>query len=320
MKEKEIRPKDIFNKYLRLAKQDCYDIFKDSKKIKLKCYACNGNSKKLFSKYGFNYCECINCKTIFVNPRPKEKYFRDFYLNGKSVKYWSTTFYKKTAKSRKEKLWKRKAEIILKKLDKNIEIVDIGGGYGLFAEVVREISNNPITIIEPNKELASICKQKGFNVIEKFIEDVKNSDLSDKKKCFLNFELFEHLFDPKDMVKKLYQIMKKGDLFCFTTLSGLGFDIQMLKENSKSIFPPHHLNFFNPDSVKLMLKKIGFKNINVETPGQLDVDIVLNDLKNCKDQFMKNFIYKLDEKQIIEFQKMLVKSKLSSHMWTWSNK
>ena len=81
---------------------------------------------------------------------------------------------------------------------------------------------------------------------------MKNEDLSEKKKCFLNFELFEHLFDPKDMTTKLYQIMKKGDLFCFTTLSGFGFDIQMLKENSKSIFPPHHLNFFNPVSVELM--------------------------------------------------------------------
>ena len=46
----------------------------------------------------------------------------------------------------------------------------------------------------------------------------------------------------------------------------------------------------------------------------------LNDLKNCKDQFMKNFLRKLDEKQIIEFQKMLVDAKLSSHMWTWSYK
>lgn len=320
MKEKEIRPQSIFKKYLSLARQDAYNIFKNSKKKQINCFACNGKSKKIFLKFGFTYCECINCKTIFVNPRPIEKYFREFYTKGKSVKYWSNTFYKKTAKNRKEKLWKRKAEIILNKIDKDIELVDIGGGYGIFAEVVKENYKNPITIIEPNKELACINRKKGFNVIEKFIEDVQKKDLSKNKKCFLSFELFEHLFDPKDMVKKLYKIMKKGDLFCFTTLSGLGFDIQVLKDNSKSVFPPHHLNFFNPNSVEQMLKKIGFKNINVETPGQLDVDIVLNDLPKCKDQFIQSFIPRLNDKQIMEFQKMIVDTKLSSHMWVWSNK
>ena len=79
---------------------------------------------------------------------------------------------------------RKKAEIILERLDSNIELVDIGGGYGIFAEVVREISKNPITIIEPNKELALICRKKGFNVISKFVEDVKIADLSKKKMLF----------------------------------------------------------------------------------------------------------------------------------------
>ena len=320
MKENEIRPKDIFKKYLNLAKKDANDIFKNSKKIKLNCYACNGSTTKLFSKFGFTYCECKKCKTIFVNPRPKEVYFRKFYTNGKSVKYWSNTFYKKTAKNRKEKLWRKKAEIILERLDSNIELVDIGGGYGIFAEVVREISKNPITIIEPNKELALICRKKGFNVISKFVEDVKIADLSKKKKCFLSFELFEHLFDPKDMLIKLYRLMKKGDIFLFTTLSGSGFDIQMLKQNSKSIFPPHHLNFFNPVSVERLLKVVGYKNINVETPGLLDVDIVSNDLSKCTNQFIKDFLPKLNENQKEVLQKIISDTKSSSHMWVWSVK
>ena len=310
----------IFNKYLNLAKLDAKKIFKDSNKIKLNCFACNGNSKKLFTKFGFTYCECINCKTIFVNPRPKEKYFRDFYTNGKSVKYWSDTFYKKTAKNRKEKLWKKKAELILQRLNEKVELVDIGGGYGIFADVIRETSNNPITIIEPNKDLALICKKKKFNVIEKFVEDVNQSDLSNKKKCFLSFELFEHLFDPKNMIDKVYKLMKKGDIFSFTTLSGSGFDIQMLQEHSKSIFPPHHLNFFNPQSLILLMKKIGFKKINIETPGKLDIDIVLNDILHCKNKFIKEFLQKLNNQQKQELQKMISDTNSSSHIWVWAIK
>ena len=68
-----------------------------------------------------------------------------------------THFIKKLLKIEKKSFGEKKAEIILERLDSNIELVDIGGGYGIFAEVVREISKNPITIIEPNK-------RAGFNL------------------------------------------------------------------------------------------------------------------------------------------------------------
>ena len=78
----------------------------------------------------------------------------------------------------------------------------------------------------------------------------------------------------------------------------------MLKQNSKSIFPPHHLNFFNPVSVERLLKVVGYKNINVETPGLLDVDIVSNDLSKCTNQFIKDFLPKLNENQKKYFKKL----------------
>ena len=62
--------------------------------------------------------------------------------------------------------------------------------------MLRQISKNPITIIEPNNQLASIC-QKKFNVIKKYIEDISKRDLSNNTKFYVSFELFEHLHDPK---------------------------------------------------------------------------------------------------------------------------
>ena len=79
--------------------------------------------------------------------------------------------------------------------------------------------------------------------------------------------------------------MGNDDLFVFTTLSGTGADIQLLWENSKSISPPHHLNFFNPYSIKLILERTGFDQILVTTPGQLDMDILSTNFKLIKDRF-----------------------------------
>ena len=88
------------------------------------------------------------------------------------------------------------------------------------------------------------------------------------------FELFEHLYDPKLFLKKVYKILNKNGIFYFTTLNGLGFDIQMLGKFSNSIYPPYHINFFNPRSIEVLLKKIGFKIILIDTPGKLDLNIV----------------------------------------------
>ena len=80
----------------------------------------------------------------------------------------------------------------------------------------------------------------------------------------------------KHWLNSLFEIMNNGDMLIFTTLSGMGLDIQLLKENSKSVSPPHHLNFLNPKSVSNMLTEVGFSVLEITTPGKLDIDIVRN--------------------------------------------
>ena len=41
MKESEIRPKDIFDEYLRLAKIDTINYFTDELRLQISCPACN---------------------------------------------------------------------------------------------------------------------------------------------------------------------------------------------------------------------------------------------------------------------------------------
>ena len=110
------------------------------------------------------------------------------------------------------------------------------------------------------------------------------------KKTFVSFELFEHLHDPKIFLEILNDLMDSGDSFIFTTLSGMGVDIQTLWEDSKAVSPPMHLNFLNPRSVEILLKEIGFKVIEISTPGKLDIDIMNNNIDKIKAKFWKNFL------------------------------
>jgi len=101
-------------------------------------------------------------------------------------------------------------------------------------------------------------------------------------------------------------------------LNGKGFDIQLLKENSNSIYPPYHINFFNINSLKIILKKIGFKKILIDTPGELDFNIVEknHDLipNNINRLIFKKLLKKMTNSEKINFQKLLKKQLLSSHM------
>jgi len=318
MKEEEIRPQKIFDEYLSLAKQDTETYFSEVEKISSVCLACESVADHAFDKNGFSYEVCPNCQTLFVNPRPVALAFSKYYTESPSSRYWASTFYKETAEARREKLWKPKAHLILQTLEKynssEYMLVDVGGGFGLFAEEIRSLSGKTPVVIEPGPDLAAACRDKSLHVIEKFLEDVAPADLPSGAKAFVSFELFEHLHDPSAFLGQLMELMNSKDLFIFTTLSGAGVDIQTLWEDSKSVMPPHHLNFLNPRSVELLLNQLGFESLSITTPGKLDIDILENNFEAIKDRFWRTFIATASPDQKEEWQAMIAASGWSSHM------
>ena len=317
MKEKDIRPRKIFDKFLHLTSLDIQKYFSKSK-VKINCVACGKKGKFSFKKEGFSYYECQKCKTLFVNPRPKKDSFENFYKRSSSIKFLSTNLYKKTERARKEKIFKPRAKMIFKILkknkNKNYNCVDIGGGVGIFAKEISKLMKSEAIVIEPSPFLAKECKKKKLIVVQKFLEKVKKADLPIKRKVFTCFELIEHLHNPSKFIKNLAKLMSKKDLFIFTTLSGTGTDILALWNNSKAIIPPHHINFFNPKSIVIFLKKNKFKILNISTPGKLDINILENEKKRIKDRFWKTFVYLAGKTDKVKMQKLITDINFSSHM------
>jgi 2-polyprenyl-3-methyl-5-hydroxy-6-metoxy-1,4-benzoquinol methylase len=269
MKEEEIRPKKVFDEYLRLAALDTNIYFGNSNRQPLMCPACDTQGNFAFNKHGFSYEECPACQTLFVSPRPPAADFFRYYQESASASYFATTFYRETAEARREKLWRPKAVMVydvLKKFDADkYGVVDIGGGYGIFAEEYQRLTDISVTIIEPGPEMAKICREKGLTVVESFLENVHREQLLEGPKVFVSFELFEHLHDCRVFLERLSALMKPGDLFLFTTLSGMGVDIRALWNESNSI-SLQHLNFFNPKSVKSLIERVGLLTLTGD-PG-----------------------------------------------------
>lgn len=318
MKEEEIRPKQIFDEYLRLTERDTETYFNGIKRDDVACPACGLEGVHSFVKQGFSYRECLACQTLFVSPRPPAEAFSRYYQESESAKYWASTFYKETAEARREKLWRPKALMIQELLEQFATeqhgLVDIGGGYGIFAEEYEKISGKKVTVIEPGPALAQVCRDKGLVVVQGFLENIKPEQLGAGPKAFVSFELFEHLHDPEEFLRHLFDLMLVGDLFIFTTLSGVGVDIQALWEDSKSVSPPHHLNFLNPKSAQTLLKRVGFDVLQTSTPGKLDIDILCNNQQHIKDRFWRTFAIQATEDEKQTMQSFVANNGLSSHM------
>lgn len=320
MKEEDIRKREIFDKFLELVEQDIDTFFADKYLFEtINCPACESKEYKgEFEKLRFKYVSCNNCKTLFVNPRPSFDALKQFYVQSPSTQFWVNEFFKPVAEVRREKIFKPRADFITEKFgnDPAWLIGDIGAGFGLFLEELRKLwPESEFVAIEPSLEMAEICQQKGFNVQNLPVEEV--SEYKGQFDFLTAFELFEHLFDPRDFLEKVNFLLKPGGHFLLTTLNGQGFDIQLLWEKSKSISPPHHLNFFNPESIAALLENCGFIVEEVATPGRLDWDIVDGMVKHSDvdlGRFWKFIAYYKNETCKNELQEWIAGNNLSSHM------
>jgi 2-polyprenyl-3-methyl-5-hydroxy-6-metoxy-1,4-benzoquinol methylase len=330
LKEEDIRPENLFNQYLSLAEKDVQTYFRDTVFHYIPCPACGGRKTLfLFRKMGFDYDECKSCGTLFNNPRPDAEAFSQYYSESPSVRFWASHFYRETEEARRQRLIEPKAILVKAILEKygrkpgeGAAVADIGAGYGVFCEELRKILPQEIAVIaiEPAPELQDVCKNKGLVTIPKFFEDITPLDISGRSIIgATSFELLEHLQNPRDFIHRCAGVLEPGALLILTSLNWAGFDLQVLREKSKSIHPPHHINFFTPDSLEMLLKENGFEICEITTPGKLDVDIASKQVFDIEEKFAKKIVTS-DEITKQAFQNFLQKARLSSHMMVVARK
>ena len=321
IKESEIRPNHMIKRMNKFRKEDMKK-FKSNSFLTITCPACNSkNYNSIFKKSKFNFVECKKCFTVFVNPRPSAESLERYYSSSKCMNYWAK-IYEKTEKTRIKSIFQPRLTLVKKilkenKISKINHLVEVGAGYGWFCKLaLKDNLANSITAIEPSKITSKRCaKIPRLTVIESTIE--KTPPL--KADVIVNFELIEHLFDPKPFLKSCYDNLNPKGLLILTTPNFFGLDIQLLKKKHESVVAPNHLNFFNPKSLSVLLRSIGFRKVNVVTPGILDVEIIINKLRNGEilDKDFPFFSYLKNQnnlKLIEEIQSMLQKYNLSSSM------
>jgi hypothetical protein len=128
------------------------------------------------------------------------------------------------------------------------------------------------------------------------------------------FELIEHLENPGVFLSRCSDLLPPGALLILSSLMWDGFDLQVLREKSNSINPPHHINFFTKKGIRILLADNRFELLEFSTPGKLDVDHVSKKVAELEESFIKKIVLS-DEPTKQAFQKFLQDVGLSSHMF-----
>lgn len=287
------------------------------------CPACGDqNANYHFEKYKCKFLKCEICSTLFMSPRPTPDVMDDYYSNSENYAIWNKYIFPKSEASRREKICRPNLERIVDEcrqrgIDKP-ELLEIGPGFGTFATLANDSGYfGKVSVVERTPSMADACRAKGLHVIESALEDVPHDffEAADVVACF---EVIEHIFEPLNFLSGVSRMLKPGGLFMFTCPNGKGFDTEMLRDASPSV-DTEHVNLFNPQSIIVLLNRAGFDVMSVETPGQLDVELVRRAVLENKtylkeDPFWRTLLIEKFETMGADFQRFLIEHNLSGNM------
>ena len=63
------------------------------------------------------------------------------------------------------------------------------------------------------------------------------------------FEFLDNIYEPELFIQQAHRVLEEKGLLFLTTRCVSGFDLQILWENSKSIYPPHHVSLFSVEGL-----------------------------------------------------------------------
>jgi 2-polyprenyl-3-methyl-5-hydroxy-6-metoxy-1,4-benzoquinol methylase len=199
--------------------------------------------------------------------------------------------------------------------------LDLGAGSGAFSVCLKSTGFfNEVIALDLSEDCVTACTNRDLKTLKGTITDLDDGSID----LICMNDLIEHLFDPFSFLKECYRVLRDSGYISIATPNGEGFDFKILKDKTKNITPPEHLTYFNPYSLSLLLSKTRFSTVFVETPGKLDIEIILKEKKSGypirdENEYI-DYLLEQDEEVLQNFQKFLSENRLSSHMLIMAQK
>ncbi len=222
---------------------------------------------------GFQVIDCVSCgfKHILPIPTPQELeelYRTDYYSVQKplyvshhieDIVWWNIVYNEQydflERELRNDMLSHTSGE--WNPQGKRWRILDIGSGAGFFLQCGRHRGWEALGI-EPSCEVADHAWSIGVETVNEFLTE-DNVDKFGTFDVVHLHEVLEHVPDPASMLKLAHQLLNPRGIICVIVPNDYNPLQKILREklNYKSwwVAPPHHINYFDFDSLERLIER-----------------------------------------------------------------
>ena len=182
-------------------------------------------------------------------------------------------------------------EIFENNLNKNSKrILDIGSFLGFFLEAGKK-RNWECLGIEPSNIARKIAIKSEINTKPGFFEDYTINDIGTFDVINLSLTL-EHINEPKEMLNTIYSFLNPNGIICIEVPNDFN-PLQKAAQDTLNIHeywiaPPHHINYFNFESLSALLTSTGFNVIDKSSTFPMELFLLMGDNYIGKDEIGKN--------------------------------
>lgn len=220
--------------------------------VKIKEVVYLAGNKKVYS--------CNNCGNAFTYPKPQVPNYAmlDFH-SGDRIKENQQLTSILNLPDEVQYSYKVQKELIGKYLKKGSEILEVGGGEGIFLECLK--NDYRVELIEPSKSAALRAEKRGIKVYNELLHKVS---LEKRYDVLCMSHVLEHIDNPLETIEYLKEKVNPRGYILLTQTNFKGFMPRLLKEKWYAWVPDHHFWHFSLKGMKFLagnakLKVVDYK-------------------------------------------------------------
>ncbi len=165
---------------------------------------------------------------------------------------------------RSGKILRKIAKAVKKKQDE-IDLLDVGCSSGSFLVVARDLGFR-VAGVEPAAAPARRARERQLNVYQGFLEELFLAEGS--YDAVTLFEVVEHVKDPVRVVKECHRVLRPGGIVVIRTGNTDSWTVRYMGGRWEYFdISRHggHVSFFNPESIRVLAERSGFKIASLKT-------------------------------------------------------